>query len=282
MTARRRRPQPRQPGSTVEIASPPTQPPPLTERAPDLRAPPRRSLGLVLVVAAVGATAIVTTAWRLLRGEPEQGTGTTASGSIEPTELAPTKTPTRAKPKARIVGAACPPGTQLIPASRTCLDEIEVTVAAFDAWAGVASRKASHEPASVCTTKSDAPVNCVSFRQATDFCLSRSQRLPTESEWKRAAADWLAPSADASPASMRKRNEPAAIACVVDRTTAGICGLAGGVSELVIGTNGGQCVLGPADDSGAGAGFFRECRMPGWSADDAGSSCGFRCAADLP
>lgn len=85
--------------------------------------------------------------------------------------------------------------------SAFCMDRTEVTVGAYKACvtagnctigslkeysidgSGGFSEHCNWDQAG----KDNHPINCVSWKQATDYCLYRSKRLPTEEEWEYAA-----------------------------------------------------------------------------------------------
>lgn len=81
-----------------------------------------------------------------------------------------------------------------------CLDETEVTVAAYArcvangqcrAPASIPSHPLTPEVDSQCNAdkpdKQQHPINCVAWKDASDYCRAASKRLPTEAEWERAA-----------------------------------------------------------------------------------------------
>lgn len=102
------------------------------------------------------------------------------------------------------------------------LDRREVTARA---WRDCVRAGRCAEPACAITDER-APVRCVSWEEAKGYCAFRHGRLPTESEWERAAAGLLPahrvfPWGDALPDAGVPR----------DRTEDGILALAGGVAE---------------------------------------------------
>ena len=112
-------------------------------------------------------------------------------------------------------GATCPAGTRAIPGGpfwvgakggtgaseesprfRTdvaafCLDETEVTVAAYAACVAAGRCTPAHDDRRFCNSKrpdhDTHPINCVEHDQAAVYCRSRGLRLPTEVEWELAA-----------------------------------------------------------------------------------------------
>ena len=76
----------------------------------------------------------------------------------------------------------------MVSVSAVCMDRVEVTV---DAYAKcVASGKctdAGTDPACNGASRGHHPVNCISAKQAADYCGSVQKRLPTEEEWELAA-----------------------------------------------------------------------------------------------
>lgn len=72
--------------------------------------------------------------------------------------------------------------------SAFCMDRTEVTVEAFSAC--VAAGKCAEpgaDPACNGSSHPNHPANCVSAKQAADFCGTLGKRLPTEEEWELAA-----------------------------------------------------------------------------------------------
>lgn len=70
------------------------------------------------------------------------------------------------------------------------IDKFEVTVAQYQACVSSGACSAAGQTAgcnSARADRSDHPINCVNWEQASTFCLAASKRLPTEAEWERAA-----------------------------------------------------------------------------------------------
>jgi formylglycine-generating enzyme required for sulfatase activity len=142
----------------------------------------------------------------------------------EPRKSAPSPKPSAPSASAPARGAAeppprapsCPPGQLLIPGGeiwigsdpkehfaedesprfRTqlaayCLDETEVTVAAYRACVAKGVCEKPKGKQFHCNfrypDREDHPINCVSFTQAEQFCRNLGQRLPSEAEWEYAA-----------------------------------------------------------------------------------------------
>jgi serine/threonine-protein kinase len=178
--------------------------------------------------------------------------------------------------------AGCPAGMRLV-APRVCLDELEVTVGAYHAGEAVAAigrRTKKTGDRGACTSSAGAPVNCVSLEQARAYCKSVQKRLPTAAEWRAAAREWT--TRDDHPYEPLEAPDYDVEAKPSECTQSGICGLAGHLSELVEKGERTPCVLGPSWDTRFVADWLTTCRpLPWTAATDAGSSVGFRCAADV-
>ena len=70
------------------------------------------------------------------------------------------------------------------------IDKLETTTVQYEACVAAGVCSATGLSAGCNTERDDRhdhPVNCVTFEQATTYCLWQSKRLPTEAEWERAA-----------------------------------------------------------------------------------------------
>ena len=149
------------------------------------------------------------------------------------------------------------------PAHRVCLtgttlDRNEVTVAAYarcvarHRCGAPVSHQGSHPTRKRCNWRSSGrgkhPVNCVTWKQARQYCVWAGKRLPTEAEWERAARD-------SRRLRLRRRRATCAMAVIAadsgrrlgcgaggtrrvgsragDRSTTGVMDLTGNVSEWV-------------------------------------------------
>ena len=121
-----------------------------------------------------------------------------------------------AAPSPVAVALACPSGQRLIPGGKTwigsdpkehfsddesprfltelapfCLDETEVTVAAYRACVAKGVCTKPIEKQFHCnfhySDREDHPINCVTWPQANGFCEAQGERLPSEAEWEYAA-----------------------------------------------------------------------------------------------
>jgi Sulfatase-modifying factor enzyme 1 len=72
-----------------------------------------------------------------------------------------------------------------------CLDETEVTVSAYRACLERGACTKPRDKQFHCNNRyadrSDHPINCIDWKQATAFCEAQTKRLPTEREWELAA-----------------------------------------------------------------------------------------------
>jgi eukaryotic-like serine/threonine-protein kinase len=156
--------------------------------------------------------------------------------------------------------------------------------------------------------RSDHPVNCVDWGQATSYCAWAGKRLPTEQEWEWAARNASAgtayPWGDAAPAGQpcwngegndagrgRRGGTCPAGGRAADVTAAGVKDLAGGVSEWTTS----EMVVG-ADSRGRGGITVKVFRGGSWADEEPGRVAswsrsgderprrdprlGFRCASD--
>jgi len=70
------------------------------------------------------------------------------------------------------------------------IDKFEVTVAQYQACVASGACAEAGQTAGCNATRADRsnhPINCINWEQASTYCLSASKRLPTEAEWERAA-----------------------------------------------------------------------------------------------
>jgi formylglycine-generating enzyme required for sulfatase activity len=70
------------------------------------------------------------------------------------------------------------------------IDKFEVTVAQYQACVASGACTEAGQTAGCNSTRvdrSDHPINCINWEQASIYCLSASKHLPTEAEWERAA-----------------------------------------------------------------------------------------------
>jgi formylglycine-generating enzyme required for sulfatase activity len=69
-----------------------------------------------------------------------------------------------------------------------CLDETEVTTAAYDACVAQGSCSRPHGKLFTCNggkaDRQQDPINCIDYHQAVSLCQSRGARLPSEVEWE--------------------------------------------------------------------------------------------------
>jgi formylglycine-generating enzyme required for sulfatase activity len=85
------------------------------------------------------------------------------------------------------------------------MDKTEVTVAAYEACVSFESCKAAETDTGCNSGRPDRanhPINCVDWKQASDFCGWAEKRLPTEEEWEyaaRGAKGWKYPWGNAEP-----------------------------------------------------------------------------------
>jgi formylglycine-generating enzyme required for sulfatase activity len=155
------------------------------------------------------------------------------------------------------------------------MDEAETTVAEFaefvrarripppPSWPGGVPPKA----------RLNHPVADVSWQQAADYCAWRGKRLPTESEWERAARGLAErrkyPWGDREPTSADARFDglegPAAV-CSHPRNGFGLCDMAGNVWEWVADWYGRDeyAASGDSDPKGPSAGMYRVLRGGSW------------------
>jgi len=138
---------------------------------------------------------------------------------------------------------------------RACLPDyeigrIEVTVAQFKEFVDAADYE-YRERRTKCTYNQGVSLramNCVSWEQARDFCLSYGLRLPTTSEWERAARGpnmTVYPWGDRRPEigsgvfsfyqRMELRHPESACSAKQDMTLERVCDMAGNVDEWVAG-----------------------------------------------
>jgi len=97
---------------------------------------------------------------------------------------------------------ACPEAMVRIGETALCLDRTEVTTEAYAACVA-AGRCSAPLRGGSCTYEragaSKRPINCVGFLQAETFCKVAGKRLPTETEWERAAGPTTYPWGDEPP-----------------------------------------------------------------------------------
>ncbi len=194
-----------------------------------------------------------------------------------------------------------------------CLDETEVTVAAYRACtaAGCTAAGAATLCNGVVAGRDRHPINCVDWNQARAFCLARGGDLPTEAQWELAARGtdgrsfpWgnSAPAAQLCWSGVAPRMGTCAVqATPLGNSPFGVADLAGSVAEWTLDFDAPYPLttgFPPLDPSGPTAGDHHVIRGGAWidtiamyvrsSARDAGAASyrnvnlGFRCARFAP
>ena len=209
------------------------------------------------------------------------------------------------------VGVAEP--VHRVQVSGFCLDETEVTVAAYRGC--TAPGCTAPGAATLCNAgvagRDRHPINCVDWNQARAFCRARGGDLPTEAQWELAArgTDGRSfPWGNTAPAAQLCWSgvAPRMGTCEVQATPAGnspfgAADLAGGVAEWTLDVDAPYAMttgFPPLDPSGPGTGDHHVIRGGAWidavamyvrsSARDAGAASyrnvnlGFRCARFAP
>ena len=128
---------------------------------------------------------------------PAASADESAARQIAPPVPAPREIPPEAKAQARspeveIAAAATEVDGKRVDVAAFTIDRTEVTV---DAYAKCVTAKRCTKPSidsPLCNWKqrdarSQHPINCVTYAQATAFCESEQKRLPTAAEWQLAA-----------------------------------------------------------------------------------------------